>query len=321
MSRKIRQRKYAKLIAVQNWLEGVALHAAIWLFRLIPVDVASRLMGFSWRKLAPMNARHKRAIRHLAIAFPEMNPEDREKIVLGMWENLGRVAAETFHVDRLLKQDFRFEAVPDETTEQVLRGEKACLFVSFHSANWELCVQPAVRQGVEITGVYQQLRNPEADKALSSLRHDLYKGGLLSKGHQTARKILSTLKSGGVVAMMGDLRETRGIQVPFFGQMAYANTVPASLARACNVPIVLGRVIRTNGVNFRIETKTVLVPRTDDRQADIETTTAEMHAIFEDWIRGHPDQWMWIHRKWAPPGKNSAQKHARRAAVAKIGNQ
>jgi Kdo2-lipid IVA lauroyltransferase/acyltransferase len=321
MSRKIRQRKYAKLIAVQNWLEGVALHTAIWLFRLIPVDIASRLMGFSWRKLAPMNARHKRAIRHLAIAFPEMRPEDREKIVLGMWENLGRVAAETFHVDRLLKQDFRFEAVPDETTEQVLRGETACLFVSFHSANWELCVQPAVRQGVEITGVYQQLRNPEADKALSSLRQDLYKGGLLSKGHQTARKILSTLKSGGVVAMMGDLRETRGIQVPFFGQMAYANTVPASLARACNVPIVLGRVIRTNGVNFRIETKTVFVPRSDDRQADIEATTAEMHSIFEDWIREHPDQWMWIHRKWAPPGKNSAQKHARRAAVAKIGNQ
>jgi Kdo2-lipid IVA lauroyltransferase/acyltransferase len=321
MSRKIRQRKYAKLIAVQNWLEGVALHTAIWLFRLIPVDVASRLMGFSWRKLAPMNARHKRAIRHLAIAYPEMGPEDREKIVLGMWENLGRVAAETFHVDRLLKQDFRFEAVPDETTEQVLRGETACLFVSFHSANWELCVQPAVRQGIEITGVYQQLRNPEADKALSSLRQDLYKGGLLSKGHQTARKILSTLKTGGVVAMMGDLRETRGIQVPFFGQMAYANTVPASLARACNVPIVLGRVIRTSGVNFRIETKTVFVPRTDDRQADIEATTAEIHTIFEDWIREHPDQWMWIHRKWAPPGKTSAQKHARRAAVAKIGNQ
>jgi Kdo2-lipid IVA lauroyltransferase/acyltransferase len=321
MSRKIRQRKYAKLIAVQNWLEGIALHTAIWLFRLIPVDIASHLMGFFWRKLAPLNARHKRAIRHLALAYPDMSHKDREKIVLGMWENLGRVAAETFHVDRLLKQDFRFEAVPDETTEQVLRGETACLFVSFHSANWELCVQPAVRQGVKITGVYQQLRNPESDKALRSLRRDLYKGGLLSKGHQTARKILSTLKSGGVVAMMGDLRETRGIQVPFFGQMAYANTVPASLARACNVPIVLGRVIRKDGVNFRIETKTVFVPTTDDRQADIEATTSEMHSIFEDWIREHPEQWMWIHRKWAPPGKNSAQKHARRAAVAKAGNQ
>lgn len=321
MSRKIRQRNHPRLIAFQNRVEGVALKFAIWLFRLIPIDVASSVMGFFWRKLAPLNSRHKRALQHLENAFPEMSAEQREKTVRGMWENLGRVAAETFHVDRLLHQPERFEAIPDETTEEVLRGEKACLFVSMHSANWELCVLPAVRQGVEITGVYQALRNPKADKALRSLRHELYKGGLLSKGHQTARRILGTLKNGGVVALMGDLRETRGIQVPFFGQMAYANTVPASLARSCDVPIVLGRVIRKQGVNFRIESTTIAVPRTEDRQQDIQVATEQIHKVFEDWIREHPEQWMWIHRKWAPPGKNSANKHARRAAVAKLSSQ
>jgi len=318
MSRKKRQRKHPKLTAAQNVVEGIALNAAIWLFRLIPVDIASALMGASWRCLAPLNARHKRALKHLEKAFPDMTDAERERIVRGMWDNLGRVAAETFHIDRLLKQGYRFEAIADETTEKVLNGTQACLFVSFHSANWELCVQPAVRQGLEITGVYQALRNPEADKALTNLRKDLYKGGLLSKGHKTARKILSTLKTGGVVAMMGDLRETRGIQVPFFGRMAYANPVPASLARACNVPIVLGRVVRKNGVNFQIEGRAISVPVTDDRQDDIEKATAEIHAIFEDWIREHPDQWMWIHKKWAPPGKTSAEKQARRAATAKV---
>ncbi|MHA7772806.1 lysophospholipid acyltransferase family protein [Roseibium sp. M-1] len=300
-------------MAFQNRIESVALNVAIWLFRLIPVDVASFLMGKSWRLFAPFNARHKRARRHLKKAFPGMSSAERDQIIRGMWENLGRVAAETFHIDRLLKQDNRYEAVADEVTEQVLNGERACLFVSFHSANWELCVQPAVRRGIDITGVYQALRNPEADKALRSLRQDLYRGGLLSKGHQTARKILSTLKSGGIVAMMGDLREARGIQVPFFGQMAYATPVPASLARSCNVPIVLGRVIRKKGVSFCVEARAISVPVTEDRQADIEAATAQMHAIFEGWIREHPEQWMWIHKKWAPPGKNAAGKHARRS--------
>jgi KDO2-lipid IV(A) lauroyltransferase len=304
-------------MAFQNWIEGVALHIAIWLFRLIPVDVASYLMGKSWRLLAPFNARHNRARRHLKKAFPGLTSAERDKIVRSMWENLGRVAAETFHIDRLLKQDYRFEAVADEITEEVLRGERACLFVSFHSANWELCVQPAVRQGIDITGVYQALRNPEADRALRSLRQNLYRGGLLSKGHQTARKILGTLKGGGIVAMMGDLREARGIRVPFFDQMAFATPVPASLARSCNVPIVLGRVIRKKGVHFRIETRAINVPVTDDRQADILAATAQMHEIFENWIREHPEQWMWIHKKWAPPGKNAAGKHIRRALTAK----
>jgi len=316
MSRKKRQRKHPKLTAAQNIVEGLALNAAIRVFRLIPVDLASGVMGASWRRLGPLNARHKRALQHLENAFPGMDDAERERIVRGMWENLGRVAAETFHIDRLLKQNHRFEAVADEITEEVLKGNQACMFVSFHSANWELCVQPAVRRDLEITGVYQALRNPEADKALRALREDLYKGGLLSKGHQTARKILSTLKSGGVVAMMGDLRETRGVQVPFFGQKAYANPVPASLARACKVPIVLGRVVRKDGVNFRIEARAIAVPVSDDRQGDIEAATAQIHAIFESWIREHPEQWMWIHKKWAPPGKTSAQKQARRAATA-----
>ncbi|WP_269582120.1 lysophospholipid acyltransferase family protein [Roseibium sp. Sym1] len=310
----MKQRKHPRLTAVQNFVEGIALNCAIRLFRLIPVDVASFLMGKSWRLLAPFNARHKRALDHLEKAFPEMPLKRREQIVRGMWENLGRVAAETFHIDRLLKQDHRFTAITDEITEDVLKGNQACLFVSFHSANWELCVQPAVRQGLAITGVYQALRNPEADRALRDLRLDLYKGGLLSKSHQTARKILSTLKTGGVVAMMGDLRETRGIKVPFFGRLAYANPVPASLARACNVPIVLGRVVRKTGVNFEIEGRAISVPVTEDRERDIETATAQIHTIFESWIREQPEQWMWIHKKWAPPGKTSAQKQARRAA-------
>lgn len=314
MSRKKRQLRHPRLVAFQNRVEGAALKTAIALFRLIPVDTASALMGRAWRWFAPFNARHRRALAHLEAALPELSDADREKIVLGMWDNLGRVAAETFHIDRLLRQPDRFEVDVDAVTQEVLEGRRGCLFVSMHSANWELCVQPPVIRGVDITGVYQALRNPEADKALRDLRKTLYGGGLLSKGHRTARRLLTTLKSGGVVAMMGDLRETRGIQVPFFGRMAYANPVPASLARTCGVPIVLGRVIRLDGVRFRIEGRVLDMPVTDDRQADIDRATGAIHAAFEAWIREYPDQWMWIHKKWAAPGKTSAQKQARRAA-------
>ncbi len=317
MSRKIRQRNAPKRTELQNRIEGYALSAAIGIFRLVPVDIASRVMGTAWRWFAPFNPRHKRALRHLEMALPDLSEQEREQIVRGMWENLGRVAAETFHIDRLMKQDERYELVMDETTADVLAGKTGCLLVSLHSANWELSVQPLARRGLSVTGIYQALRNPEADNVLKSLRKDLYAGGLLSKGHETARKILRTLKNGGIVAMMGDLRETRGIQVPFFGHPAFANPVPASLARSCNVPIIVGRVVRKKGVDFRLEGRAIHIPVTDDRAADIEAATARIHAIFEGWIREHPDQWMWIHKKWAPPGKTSAQKQARRAAAAR----
>ena len=36
MSRKLRQRNHPKLTAAQNYVEGLALNVAIWLFRLDP---------------------------------------------------------------------------------------------------------------------------------------------------------------------------------------------------------------------------------------------------------------------------------------------
>lgn len=306
MSERAKPLAPGKSMALKNHIEGALLNFSIWVLRLVPVDAASWAMGKLWRIFAPFNARHKRALEHLQKALPDLSDAERKKIVADMWENLGRVAAETFHIDRLLMQGDRFEVDADAETAAILDGKTGCIFVSLHTGNWEMCVQPAVQKGHVITGVYQALKNPEADKALRSLRKDLYAGGLLSKGHHTARKILGALKGGGTVAIMGDLRETRGIKVPFFGRPAYATPIPASLARSCNVPIVLGRVVRKNGVNFRVEGRVIRVPVTDDRQADIANTTAEIHATFERWIREHPEQWMWIHKKWAAADRTAA---------------
>ncbi|MBD8890856.1 lysophospholipid acyltransferase family protein [Roseibium litorale] len=288
-----------RLVKLRYHIEALGLRGAVWLFQLIPVDAASAVMGFLWRKLAPLNPRHKRALRHLELALPETTPEERERILSGMWDNLGRVAAETFHIPELLKQDERFELVADELTRKVIAGEQPIVFVSMHSGNWELCVQPPTRAGVALAGVYQALKNPYADELLRDMRKDLYKAGLYSKGHQTARKLVSIVRGGGTVAIMSDLREVRGIRVPFFGREAYATPVPASLARSCGVPIVAGRVIRKDGVRFLIEGRGITVPQTDDRKADIQAATEEIHRVFEGWIREYPEQWMWIHRKWA----------------------
>lgn len=280
--------------------EAAVLRTAIFLFRLVPVDIASAVMGFFWRKFAPLNSRHKRALKHLELALPETSEKQRQAIVLGMWDNLGRVAAETFHIADLMKQKDRFTVRADERTERFLTENKGCVWISLHTGNWELCVQPLVIRGHEVTGVYQALSNPITDEILRDIRKDLYQGGLYSKGHQTARKLISAVRRGSNVAIMADLRETRGIRVPFFGRPAYATPVPATLARACGVPIVVGRVVRTKGVYFRLEGRCIDVPVTADRKADIEAATLEYHGIFEDWIREHPEQWMWIHRKWAP---------------------
>ncbi|NVK36269.1 MAG: lauroyl acyltransferase [Rhodobacteraceae bacterium] len=283
---------------LRHHIEATLLKWAIALFRLIPVDAASWAMGKLWRLFAPLNPRHKRALGHLEMALPETTEAERQKILSEMWENLGRVAAETFFIRELVNDPTRFELDMDETAQKVLDGKTNTVLVSMHSGNWELCVQPTFVDGVPIAGIYQALKNPLADDVLSSMRRDLYPLGLLSKGYETARKIIGLVRGGGTIAIMGDLRENRGVTVNFFGQEATATPVPATLARTNNVPLIAGRVIRTKGARFRIEARVVEITQTDDKKHDIQQLTQKTHEIFEGWIRERPGQWMWIIRKW-----------------------
>ena len=38
--------------------------------------------------------------------------------------------------------------------------------------------------------------------------------------------------------------------------------------------------------------------RTGDKTRDIEDNTALFTRIIEDMVRAHPDQWLWMHRRW-----------------------
>ena len=59
--------------------------------------------------VAPYDRRHQRALDNLAIAFPEKSLAEREAIALGMWENLGRVMAETMQIDRIIADPERID--------------------------------------------------------------------------------------------------------------------------------------------------------------------------------------------------------------------
>lgn len=280
--------------------------ALVWLvyrfFRLLGLENASRLSGFIWRMVAPWTSRNQRAQAHLRMAFPAITDSEIRTITRKMWSNLGRVMGETFFLDVLAREPHRLTFSPG--TEEKIKEWRAngCVVVSLHLGNWEMNGICAERLGLNIAALYQQLSNPLVDRFLWSIRQKTYAAGLTSKGHDTVRRMLAHAKSGGCVGLLADFRDVRGVAVPFFGHMAYATPFPAMVARAYDLPLLVFRMWRTEGVNFKAEMVEVDVPRTEDRKADIVAATANVHAFYEDWIKLTPDQWMWAHRKWSKPG-------------------
>ena len=38
--------------------------------------------------------------------------------------------------------------------------------------------------------------------------------------------------------------------------------------------------------------------RDDTGAIDVQGTTQKINTIIEGWIREHPEQWLWLHRRW-----------------------
>jgi KDO2-lipid IV(A) lauroyltransferase len=262
----------------------------------LPPEAVSQSSGLAWRLIAPLLHRQERALRNLALAYPELSLGERKRIAAAMWENLGRTFAESFHLKEIIAEKrIRFE--PKEQLDEIVRGGP-CVVCGLHLGNWELVAYASKLMGASFTGVYQRLSNPLVDEETRKLRAFLYEGGLLPKTPMSARALMKAAKSGGYPAFLADLRDDNGTAVPFFGAPALSTVFPALLARKTGLPLYAGAAFREPQVRFVIRAARVEVPRTDDHAADAVAGTAALQAQFEAFIRQAPEQWMWAHRRW-----------------------
>jgi len=60
------------------------------------------------------------------------------------------------------------------------------------------------------------------------------------------------------------------------------------------------RVIRMpDGNHFRGELTDEIAPvRNADGEIDLQATTQAIANVVESWVREHPEQWLWLHRRW-----------------------
>ena len=262
----------------------------------LPVEVASDLMGALWGAVAPRLKRHRRALAHLALAFPDMSLTERERIARAMWGHLGRTFAEFFHLDAIDEQGR--VTMESQAQLQLVQAGGPYVVCAPHQGNWELMARVSTHLARPLAGVYQPLTNPGVDAELQKLRAPNYPLGLYPRSSATLRKLMKIAKDGGSLGFMADLREGKGVAVPFFGRPASSNIAPALIARQFGHKLFAARVLRKPGVRFSIRVEPIEVPVTADRDADVVLATARLQAQFEQYVREAPEQWMWAHRRW-----------------------
>ena len=258
------------------------------------------------RTIGPLLREQRIGRANLTAAFPEKSPAEIEEILAGVWDNLGRMGAEFAHLDHIwdfgeeYPEDGRIELAPGTRAlfhKLRLDGKPALIFAS-HLANWELPALAAVAHGLDAAILYRKPNIPSADRIIQELRQ-VKMGTLVPAGRDAPLKLAEALRNGQHVAMLVDQYLTSGVEVTFFGRKTRANPTLARLLRQVECPVHGVRIIRLPGRRFRAELSEEVAPvRDENGQIDIQGTTQAVTSVVEGWIREHPEQWLWLHRRW-----------------------
>jgi KDO2-lipid IV(A) lauroyltransferase len=271
----------------------------LWkIFRIMPIDLSSyiggRLLSFVGRFLSVNNTVKK----NLAKILPDLTIAERDKIVLNMWDNLGRVIGELPHWSQISNENLkkRVEIEFPDGNEKILSAMSGVICLSAHTGNWEIYCRVLNFLGIKFNLLYRPANNIYVDNLINKNRG--YNSKLIKKGYLGVRQILKAIKNGECVGMLVDQRTDDGVTVPFMNFSAKTTPAPANLAIKYKAPLIMSRVIRTKGANYKIQFYNPIEILESDDETSIMT---KVNEVIGNWVRQYPEQWFWVHKRW---GKN-----------------
>jgi KDO2-lipid IV(A) lauroyltransferase len=278
-------------------------HLLFKLIRYFDVDRAANFSAWALRTVGPRLRGHRTARANLIAAYPDKPAAEIERILSGMWDNLGRLAVEYVNLDRLMGSDANggrlvVPARSMQVLERLRDDGRPGVFFTSHLASYEVGAIWGERNGLKAAIIYNPLNFGPLSEELLAMRRECM-GRLIASGRDTGWKIRDAMKEGWHLTMFIDRHQAGGIDVTFFGRRCKANPMAARFARLFDCPVHGFRTIRLPDNRLAIDfTDEVVMPRGADGKIDVEAGTQKITDVVEGWIRERPEQWLWLQRRW-----------------------
>lgn len=276
----------------------LALRFAAWLAGAVSLDRA-RAFGRALGALAWLVVRteRKRALEHIALAFPDWTARERRTTIKRMFRHLGETLMEVLWLPRL-DEASRARLTQWEGLERLkpyLDAGRGVVIFTAHCGNWEWLANAFGALGAPTSVLQRERNDPRLNRFITEVRA---KGGVITidRGSEaSARQMLAAIKRGALAFVIDQNIRTDSVKVPFFGHPAPTPIGPARLAvraEAVCVTILIER--RADGTHLARVSEPIETKRSDDPVALVALATRQI----EEQIRRHPEQWVWMHRRW-----------------------
>ena len=272
----------AAVRALPQWA-SLAIGAAIgWLFYVV-------------------DAPHRRlTVANLSAAFPHKPPAEIRAIARGVFVHFGSLLTELLRFSGLppAKMLAAVEFEGEERVTHALAGGKGALFITGHFGYWELHAMAHALRFPPIGVVVRALDNPQLNAWLEHMRTATGNSVIHRRG--ALRQILRALGENKGVAILIDqhIQTSEAVVVDFFNRPAATTSAVAALALRTGAPIVPVFAVRLPGGRYRMIYEHPVEPPPADHPDAVRELTQRCTDVLEMYVRRHPHNWLWMHRRW-----------------------
>jgi KDO2-lipid IV(A) lauroyltransferase len=281
-----------------GWL-GRGISAAIFYGPAFLRKTLAYFLAFLWFDL--FRIRRQVLLDNLAIAFPQMSLDERTRIGRASIRNLGLNLVEYVYLPFLTPENYQkyFVFEGSEVLDRALAKGKGALILTLHIGHGDLGCAGMSLRGYKMLLVSKSFKLKWLNDLWFGMREKL--GTRFIPARDSSYALLKGLKAGASVVIPLDqfTGPPIGVRTTFFGQETGTAAGLAVMAQRSGAPVVLVYTLRMGGGRHLIKyVREIDVPQ---GKADPETTvriTQEFNDELEKIVRAHPEQWMWIHRRW-----------------------
>jgi KDO2-lipid IV(A) lauroyltransferase len=286
-----------------------------WLFARIPhrwLEVAGTMLGWV---IWALGIRRRVVLENLRLAFPEKTEAERRDIARRTFLNLGRMIPDFVRVPflppRELERIFVYEGW-ERFQEAIARG-KGVIACTGHFGNFEVLAAAHTLRGTPVTMISREMGRSGANDFWRALRRRSGVEDLVVTKGSTLAAAVRSIKAGRFLGYVIDQNQPlrHAIFPTFFGIPAATAPTPAVLAMRSGAAVVFVLSHPLGDGRHRVAFEGPLEPpNTGDRERDVLAFMQDLNDRLERWVRAHPEQWYWLHRRWktrpaaeAPPSE------------------
>jgi KDO2-lipid IV(A) lauroyltransferase len=242
-------------------------------------------------------------LQNLAKAFPEMTLARRTSLGRQSLIHMGIGLIDYFLMIDLKKSDLnRFFYVSQETRQKLTAiesSEKGALYLSMHLGNGDFACSALALNGYALSLISKKFKTKWLNRFWFDLRSS--HGTKFISEEKSSFDILRALrdKRGVIFVLDQYMGYPIGVKTRFFGHETGTAQGLALFSEKTGLPVhLLYNFRRADGVLVIEVSDPIEFEVGADSKHNRVSMTQKYNDLIEAQVRKHPEQWMWIHRRW-----------------------